>query len=118
MIPGQLSDHAFTWYAEVKNKTSGKPRTYYMCGAGVTRETVAAHIAQHFRNVEVLMIDRCTAQPTKILTEVPCDDYEFGIRTKLEAYMAEEQERKEREICRGIRPIRLRPISLKPLPAR
>lgn len=74
-----------SWYADVKHKATGKPATYLFNGNQVSRETVADHIYRHYKAVEVLTIYPCDAPPTRILTKIPPDHYEFGIRLAVEA---------------------------------
>lgn len=112
-VPGSIfpgTDYPFAWYAIVRNRTTGKERTYWMNGSHVTRETVQQHIAANYRNVEVVTIDRCTSMPTRPLTPVPPEDYEFGYRDAVERFLTGA----DREAF-GPRPIALRPLALKPI---
>lgn len=111
---GQSFDHAFSWYADVRNKKTGKPRTYYM-GGRVSREDVAEHIAVHYPHVEVLSIAPCISQPTRVLIPVPPEDYEYGHRVACEKMMAEQQELNDRNLWYATKPLKLKPLSLKPL---
>lgn len=88
IAPGSplLVDHPFAWYAIVRNRTTGKERTYYMNGTQVTRELVAQHIATHYPNVDVITIDRCTRPPGGVLYPVPFEDFTRGVFASMERY--------------------------------
>lgn len=113
-VPGSIVpevEHPFAWWARVRNRKTGKERDYYMNGTQATRETVAQHIASHYRNVEVITIDRCTAMPVRPLVPVPPEDYEFGHREAVERILSGE----DRPPGAGPKPLAIRPISLKPI---
>jgi hypothetical protein len=110
IVPGSLlgADHPFSWYAIVKERTTGKQWTYWFNGNQLDRAAVAAHIEAHFRGVEVVTIDPCAAMPTGILQKVPPHHFEFGIRKDLEKFVRGDDESRPASIP-------LRPILRKPL---
>lgn len=112
IVPGSplAIDHPFAWYAIVRHKTTGKERTYWMNGSQSTREQVAALLADRFPNVEVLTLDRADGKmPDKVLTPVPPEDFEYGIRE------AAEKELRELANDGGPPPIIIPPIARVPL---
>lgn len=78
-LVGAPVDHPFSWYAVVKEKVTGKQWTYWFNGVQLNREAVAAHIALHYRNVEVVTIDPCTTMPTRALQPIPANHFQFGV---------------------------------------
>lgn len=120
-VPGSIVpeiDHPFSWCARVRNRRTGKERTYWMNGNQVTRETVAEHIARHFRGVEVLWIDRSTSIPGQPLQPIPPEDYEFGHREAVEKILRGEDRPNAGPKPLAIRPLSLKPLSIKPLSLR
>lgn len=85
-LNGTPINHQFSWYAVVKEKTSGKQWTYWFNGNQINREIVAAYIADRFRNVEVVTIDPCTSMPTRMLQPVPAEHFQFGVFKAMEEY--------------------------------
>ncbi len=77
-IPTKLPPGTLKWYAEVKEKATGKPYTYYINGSFDSIQQLAEHITRYFPHVEVLHCDRVTVQPTRMLVPIPPHHFEHG----------------------------------------
>lgn len=90
IVPGSIFgiNHPFSWYANVKDRKTGKEWTYWMNGSQLTRGAVALHIATHYPGVEMISCDQCTGPPTRAIQPVPPTHFQHGVLQAVEDEIA------------------------------